>query len=53
MKDTAGEQQPEQAVPKRSVIGIGQGAAFSLYDAATDRLDFMRAGEPCVTPRRT
>lgn len=53
VKDTAGEQQQEQAVPKRSVIGIGQGAAFSLYDAATDRLDFMRAGEPCVTPRRT
>ena len=53
VKDTAGEQQQEQAVPKRSVIGIGQGTAFSLYDPATDRLDFMRAGDPCVTPRRT
>ena len=52
VKDTAGEQQQEQAVPKRSVIGIGQGAAFSLYDPATDRLDFMTAGESSATPRR-
>ena len=52
VKDTAGEQQQEQAVPKRSVIGIGQGAAFSLYDPATDRLDFMTTGESSATPRR-
>ncbi len=52
VKDTAGEQQQEQAVPKRSVIGIGQGAAFSLYDPATDRIDFMTTGESSATPRR-
>ena len=52
VKDTAGEQQQEQAVPKRSVIGIGQGAAFSLYDPATDRIDFMMTGESSATPRR-
>ena len=52
VKDTAGEQQQEQAVPKRSVIGIGQGAAFSLYNPATDRLDFMTTGESSATPRR-
>ena len=52
VKDTAGEQQQEQTVPKRSVIGIGQGAAFSLYDPATDRLDFMTAVDTSATPRR-
>ena len=52
VKDTAGEQQQEQTVPRRSVIGIGQGAAFSLYDPATDRLDFMTLGESSATPRR-
>ena len=52
VKDTAGEQQQEQAVPKRSVIGIGQGANFSLYDPATDRLDFITVGDHAATPRR-
>ena len=52
VKDTAGEQQQEQTVPRRSVIGIGQERRFSLYDPATDRLDFMTLGESSATPRR-
>jgi hypothetical protein len=50
VKDTTGEQQQKQAVPKRSVIGIGQGANFSLYDPATDRLDFMTVGDHATPP---
>ena len=34
VKDHAGEQQSEQAVPKRSVIGIGGGKHYTLYDPA-------------------
>ena len=45
-EDTAGEQQSEQAVPKRSVIGIGGGRHYTLYDPATDHIEFRIAGEP-------
>ena len=27
-------------MPKRSVIGIGAGAQYTLYDPATDRIEF-------------
>ena len=46
VKDHAGEQQSEQAVPKRSVIGIGGGRHYTLYDPATDHIEFRLAGEP-------
>ena len=46
VKDHAGEQQSEQAVPKRSVIGIGGGMHYTLYDPATDHIEFRVAGEP-------
>ena len=46
VKDHAGEQQSEQAVPKRSVIGIGGGRHYTLYDPATDHIEFRIAGEP-------
>ena len=46
VKDHAGEQQSEQAVPKRSVIGIGGGKQYTLYDPATDHIEFRIAGEP-------
>ena len=45
VKDHAGEQQSEQAVPKRSVIGIGGGRHYTLYDPATDHIEFRIAGE--------
>ena len=39
--DHSGEHQAAQAVPKRSVIGIGQGDHYTLYDPATDHLTFL------------
>jgi hypothetical protein len=33
-------------VPKRSVIGIGGGRHYTLYDPATDHIEFRIAGEP-------
>ena len=45
VQDHAGEQQSEQAVPKRSVIGIGGGKHYTLYDPATDHIEFLIAGE--------
>ena len=46
VKDHVGEQQSEQAVPNRIVIGIGVGKHYTLYDAATDHIEFRIAGEP-------
>ena len=43
---TGGRQRNEQAVPKRSVIGIGGGRHYTLYDPATDHIEFRIAGEP-------
>ena len=39
--DHSGEHKAEQAVPKRSVIGIGGGDHYTLYDPATDHLAFL------------
>jgi len=36
----------EDQVPKRSVIGIGGGRHYTLYDPATDHIEFRIAGEP-------
>ena len=45
VKDPTSEQQREQAVPKRSVIGIGSGANYTLYDPASDRVEFLSVAE--------
>lgn len=42
VKDHVGEQMQEQAVPNRSIIGIGAGENYTLYDPATDHIAFMR-----------
>lgn len=44
VKNHNSEHDNQQAVPKRSVIGIGGGKDYTLYDPATDRLDFLSAG---------
>ena len=41
VKDHAGEEQQEHTVPKRSVIGIGSGANYTLYDPASDHIEFL------------
>ena len=41
VKDPTGEQQNEQVVPKRSVVGIGSGTNYTLYDPASDRIEFL------------
>jgi hypothetical protein len=41
VKDPIGEQLHEQAVPKRSVIGIGSGANYTVYDPASDHIKFL------------
>ena len=46
VKNHAGEQQSEQAVPKRSVIGIGWGRHYTLYEPASDHIEFRIAGDP-------
>ena len=40
VKDHAREQMHEQPVPKRSVIGVGSGANYTLYDPASDHIQF-------------
>ena len=52
VKDHAGEHNHEQSVPKRSVIGIGTGAAYTLYDPASDRLEFLTAGAASASKQR-
>mgnify|MGYP007000384403 len=43
VKDHAGEQLHEQPVPRRSVIGVGSGANYTLYDPASDHIQFCSA----------
>ena len=52
VKDHAGESDHQQAVPKRSVIGIGGHQHYTVYDPATDRIEFLSAGEPSKQPAR-
>ena len=42
LKDHVREQLQEQPVPKRSVIGIGCGEHYTLYDPASDHTEFLR-----------
>ena len=39
--DPAGQAEQEHTVPKRSVIGIGSGANYTLYDPASDHIEFL------------
>ncbi len=39
--DPAGEALQEHTVPKRSVIGIGSGANDTLYDPASNHIEFL------------
>ena len=41
VKDHIGEEQRDQAVPKRSVIGIGSGENYTVYDPASDHIEFL------------
>ena len=43
VKDHSNNQEHDQAVPKRSVIGIGGGKNYTLYDPASDHLEFISA----------
>lgn len=43
VKDHSNDQEHDQAVPKRSVIGIGSGINYTLYDPASDHLEFLSA----------
>ena len=41
VKNHPGEEQRDQAVPKRSVIGIGSGENYTVYDPASDHIEFL------------
>ena len=43
--DPAGQAEQEHTVPKRSVIGIGSGANYTLYDPASDHIEFLSVAE--------
>ncbi|MAR51846.1 MAG: hypothetical protein CMK50_01650 [Propionibacteriaceae bacterium] len=43
VKDHAREQLHEQPVPRRSVIGVGSGANYTLYNPASDHIQFCSA----------
>ena len=43
--DPAGETEQEHTVPKRSVIGIGSGVNYTLYDPASDHIEFLSVVE--------
>ena len=40
VKDHTREQLHEQPVPRRSVIGVGSGANYTLFDPASDHIEF-------------
>ena len=40
VRDHAGEQLNEQPVPRRSVIGVGSSGNYTLYDPASDHIEF-------------
>ena len=40
VQNHAGKFQDTQRVPKRSVIGVGMGANYTLYDPGSDHIDF-------------
>ncbi len=40
VRDHAGEQLNDQPVPRRSVIGVGSSGNYTLYDPASDHIEF-------------
>ena len=48
VKDHSNNQEHDQAVPKRSVIGIGGGKNYTLYDPASDHLEFLSASNRAI-----
>ena len=44
VKDLNGKREQQQEVPKRSVIGIGAGLNYTLYDVGSDKTHFLTAG---------
>lgn len=45
VKDQSTEEENDQTVPKRSVIGIGGGKDYTLYDPARDHIEFLSADQ--------
>jgi hypothetical protein len=45
VKDHAGEEQRDQVVSKLSVIGIGSGENYTVYDPASDHIEFLSVTE--------
>ena len=43
VKDLNGKREQQQEVPKRSVIGIGAGLNYTLYDVGSDKTHFLTA----------
>ncbi|QNI54171.1 hypothetical protein SynBIOSE41_01657 [Synechococcus sp. BIOS-E4-1] len=52
VKDHVREQCHEQPVPRRSVIGIGSGANYTLYDPASDHVEFLSVNERTKSSRQ-
>jgi len=50
VKELNGESQHQQKVSKQSIIGIGAGANYTIYDVGSDKTHFLTAGGPCNTP---
>ena len=50
--DHAAEHESDQAVPKRTIIGIGSGYKYTIYDPATDKVEFLDAKDKVNTAGR-
>ena len=51
VKDLEGQHDQQQVVPKRTIIGIGAGTAYTLYDPGSDHISFLTAGSTSVSKR--
>jgi len=52
VKDLDGQRQHQQMVPKRSVIGIGAGPHYTIYDPGSDQIEFITAGSQTLSKGR-
>ena len=50
--DHAAEHESDQAVPKRTIVGIGSGYKYTIYDPATDKVEFLDAKDKVNTAGR-
>ena len=50
--DHAAEHELDQVVPKRTIIGIGSGYKYTIYDPATDKVEFLDAKDKVNTAGR-